>query len=63
VALQGLGVVFAVVRHYVYKLQYYDFEKVFFGSAADISYFIMCVPFVLYAIVLAESDQANAVTT
>jgi predicted Na+-dependent transporter len=53
----GFLLFFTVILHYAYKLTIHGFAKTFFGDRADISYFILCVPFVLYY--LAETEDVT----
>jgi len=44
----GIILFVTIVLHFVYQSLVYDFHEAFFNSRADISYFILCVPFLLY---------------
>lgn len=44
----GMILFVTIALHFVYQSLVYDFHEAFFNSRADISYFILCVPFLLY---------------
>jgi hypothetical protein len=50
----GLLLFFTIVLHYLYQMSQYGFIETFFNSRADISYFILCIPFFLYFLVDTE---------
>jgi hypothetical protein len=54
----GLLLFFPIVLHYLYQISLYGFIETFFNSRADISYFILCVPFFLYYLV-SNSKHKN----
>lgn len=47
----GLLLFFPIVLHYLYQMSLYGFIETFFNSRADISYFILCIPFFTYYLV------------
>jgi hypothetical protein len=51
----GLILFVTIVFYYVYLIKEYNFEDAFFNSQADISYFILCIPFILYYMVENEN--------
>lgn len=44
----GIVLFVTIVLHFVYQSVKYNFEEAFFNSRADISYFILCVPFLVF---------------
>lgn len=44
----GIVLFFTIVLHFVYQSVKYNLEEAFFNSRADISYFILCLPFLLF---------------
>ncbi|MDR0927558.1 MAG: hypothetical protein LBO69_07320 [Ignavibacteria bacterium] len=45
----GIILFLAILLHLIYHTLNSDFSTAFFGSNADISYFIFCIPFLLYS--------------
>ena len=43
-----------IIGYYIYLLTFNDFHNTFFNSIADISYFILCLPFALYYTIQKE---------
>ena len=52
----GLILFFTILLHHLYKIGEYGFRDALMGSRADISYFILCVPFLLYYVVNIEKQ-------
>jgi hypothetical protein len=44
----GMVLFITILLHFTFKINQYNFDAAFFQSRADISYFILCVPFFLY---------------
>jgi hypothetical protein len=44
----GMVLFITIILHFTFKINQYNFYAAFFQSRADISYFILCVPFFLY---------------
>lgn len=55
----GLLLFFPIVLHYLYQISLHGFVETFFNSRADISYFILCIPFFVYYLVLNSSTKNN----
>lgn len=53
----GLILFLTIVLHYIYHIKAHNFEDAFFNSKADISYFILCVPFILFY--LSENEESD----
>ena len=51
----GIILFATVVIHYIHQIQRTNFNEAFFESRADISYFIMSIPFLLIHFIMAES--------
>ncbi len=52
----GCLLFFTIVLHFVYQSLRNGFAEAFFGSKADISYFILCTPFLLYHILITNKE-------
>lgn len=55
----GLLLFFPIVLHYFYQISLHGFVETFFNSRADISYFILCIPFFVYYLVLNSTNKNN----
>jgi hypothetical protein len=51
----GLLLFMTIIVYFVYLIKENNFEETFFNSRADISYFILCIPFLLYYVIESES--------
>jgi hypothetical protein len=51
----GLFLFITVLIYFIYQIQKHGFINTLFGSQADLSYFILCVPFFLYYLTNAEN--------
>ena len=47
----GLILFLTIILYYIYLIDKLSFRDVFFNSVADISYFIFCIPFILYYLI------------
>lgn len=50
--LSGVNLFVSIVIYYFYTIKLVGFHQAFFGSTADITYFILCIPFFLYYLAL-----------
>lgn len=55
----GLLLFFPIVLHYLYQISLHGFVETFFNSRADVSYFILCIPFFVYYLVLNSTNKNN----
>lgn len=55
----GLLLFFPIVLHYFYQILLHGFVETFFNSRADISFFILCIPFFVYYLVLNSTNKNN----
>lgn len=53
----GLMLFFPIVLHYLYQFSLHGFVETFFNSRADISYFILCIPFFVYYLVINSTNK------
>jgi hypothetical protein len=53
----GILLFITIVLHFVYTIQEFNFQRAFFNSLADISYFILCIPFLLYYVIINEIED------
>lgn len=53
----GLILFLSIVLHYVYQIKENNFNKAFYNSYADISYFILCIPFLVFYVI--ENENRN----
>lgn len=53
----GLFLFITVLIYFIYQTQKNGFENTLFGSQADISYFILCVPFFLYFVLIEKGTN------
>jgi hypothetical protein len=44
----GIVLFITIIAHFIYNITQSNFNETFFNSRADISYFILCIPFVMY---------------
>lgn len=52
----GMILFFTIILHFFYQMSLHGFVETFFKSRADISYFILCIPFFLYFLIEKEND-------
>lgn len=57
----GLALFFTILVYFVYKVIVLGFEATFWESRADITYFILCIPFMLYYLFHEDSKQINQI--
>lgn len=50
----GLILFISIIIYFLYHINLVGFQKTFFGSDADISYFILCIPFCLFYILNSQ---------
>ena len=53
----GFLLFITIITYFVYHIIENNFHETFFNSGADISYFILCIPFLLYFIIERESTD------
>ena len=53
----GLVLFLTIIFYFGYTIYVSNFETTFYGSRADISYFILCLPFVLFHCYYAQSEK------
>jgi len=56
----GITLFSTIVGYYLYYFSIVGFEKTFFGSRADISYFILSTPFLIYYLVIEKLKKTNS---
>jgi hypothetical protein len=44
----GISLFFTISVYFIWEIYFYGFQSAYFGNKADISYFILCIPFFLY---------------
>jgi hypothetical protein len=54
----GISLFAAILIYFLYHIIRVGFTEAFFGSAADISFFIFCIPFLMYSII--EEAEAGS---
>lgn len=55
----GLILFISIIIYFLYHINLVGFQNTFFGSAADISYFILCTPFCLYHVLSSKKNHSN----
>lgn len=50
----GVFLLLPIIIHFIYQIIIHGFHETFFNSRADISYFILCLPFFVYYIIENE---------
>lgn len=53
----GIMLFFTILFYFGYTIILTDFKTTFFESKADISYFILCIPFCLYHFIICEENK------
>lgn len=56
----GITLFSTIVGYYLYYFSIVGFEKTFFGSKADISYFILSTPFLIYYFITEKLKKTNS---
>ncbi|MGK4566705.1 hypothetical protein [Flavobacterium sp. 3HN19-14] len=54
----GLVLFLTILFHLAYTISKTSFDAALFGSEADISYFILCTPFLMYRLFLTENPES-----
>ena len=55
----GLILFISIIIYFIYHINLIGFQNTFFNSDADISYFILCIPFFLFYILQTEKSHSN----
>jgi hypothetical protein len=53
----GVVLFFTISVYFLYRWHLHGFDNAFYGSKVDISYFILCIPFFLYYVLIRLEEQ------
>jgi len=63
VNFSGLFILIPVLLHFGITWIENSFDEVIYNSLADISYFNMAIPFIIYSIILINKKEINSANT
>lgn len=56
----GLGLFISIAFYFIYHIIYDGFEESYFESGSDVSYFILCIPFLMYYFMINKKNNLKS---